>query len=65
MVNGMRAEIPSTRHSSPLKLWRLRQAATGRRITLSTGEDISARLIVLANGLNIGLRHTLGISATW
>src|SRR5262249_41751173 len=30
-------------------------------LTLSTGEEISTRLIVLANGLNIGLRHTLGI----
>ena len=32
-------------------------------MTLSTGEEISARLIVLANGLNIGLRHTLGMDA--
>jgi 2-polyprenyl-6-methoxyphenol hydroxylase-like FAD-dependent oxidoreductase len=30
-------------------------------VTLSTGEEISARLIVLANGLNISLRHSLGI----
>jgi 2-polyprenyl-6-methoxyphenol hydroxylase-like FAD-dependent oxidoreductase len=28
---------------------------------LSNGEEISARLIVLANGLNIALRHNLGI----
>ncbi len=28
---------------------------------LSNGEEISARLVVLANGLNVGLRHTLGI----
>ena len=28
---------------------------------LSNGEEISARLVVLANGLNIGLRHMLGI----
>ena len=28
---------------------------------MSSGEDISARLIVLANGLNIGLRQSLGI----
>ena len=29
---------------------------------MSTGEEISARLIVMANGLNIGLRHTLGMT---
>ena len=28
---------------------------------LSNGEEISARLVVLANGLNVGLRHQLGI----
>src|SRR5262249_392427 len=31
-------------------------------VTLSSGENVSARLVVLANGLNIGLRHTLGLS---
>ena len=30
-------------------------------VTLSNGEEVSARLVVLANGLNIGLRHKLGI----
>ena len=30
-------------------------------LTLSNGVEISARLVVLANGLNVGLRHTLGI----
>ena len=28
---------------------------------LSNGEEISARLVVFANGLNVGLRQTLGI----
>ena len=28
---------------------------------LSNGEEISARLVVLANGLNVGLRHPLGL----
>ena len=30
-------------------------------MALSNGEEISARLVVLSNGLNVGLRHTLGI----
>ncbi len=33
-----------------------------QRIALSNDETISARLVVLANGLNVGLRHMLGIS---
>ena len=36
-------------------------SADRQKITLSDGEPISARLVVLANGLNVGLRHTLGI----
>ena len=30
-------------------------------VELSNGEELSARLVVLATGLNIGLRHKLGI----
>ena len=37
-------------------------SADRQTVTLSNGEQISARLIVLANGLNIGLRHTLGMT---
>ncbi|MFX4861153.1 hypothetical protein ABTC05_19130, partial [Acinetobacter baumannii] len=32
-----------------------------QRLVLSGGEEISARLVVLANGLNVGLRRMLGI----
>jgi hypothetical protein len=32
-----------------------------QHVILSNGEGISARLVVLANGLNIALRHNLGI----
>jgi 2-polyprenyl-6-methoxyphenol hydroxylase-like FAD-dependent oxidoreductase len=32
-----------------------------QELVLSNGEKISARLVVLANGLNVGLRHQLGI----
>jgi 2-polyprenyl-6-methoxyphenol hydroxylase-like FAD-dependent oxidoreductase len=33
-----------------------------QRVVLSNEEIISARLVVLANGLNVGLRHPLGIT---
>ncbi len=62
LVNTIRAEIP---HSIPFivaKVTALSTSPERQTITLSTGEEISARLIVLANGLNIGLRHTLGIT---
>ena len=41
---------------------RSRPAPSARRVTLSTGEEISARLVVVANGLNVGLRHKLGMA---
>src|SRR4029077_11048928 len=38
-------------------------ASTDRQlVTLSTGEGISARLVIVANGLNVGLRHKLGMA---
>ena len=37
-------------------------SADRQTVTLSTGEEISARLVVVANGLNIGLRHKLGMA---
>ena len=40
---------------------RFRPAPERQKIVLSNGEEISARLVVLANGLNVGLRHQLGI----
>jgi 2-polyprenyl-6-methoxyphenol hydroxylase-like FAD-dependent oxidoreductase len=61
LVNAVRAEIP---RSVPFIHAKAAAIATGsdrQRLTLSNGEEVSARLIVLANGLNIGLRHSLGI----
>ena len=59
-VNTIRAEVPSASFIAA----KVTSIATGndrQTITLSTGDEISARLIVLANGLNVGLRHKLGI----
>lgn len=62
LVNTMRKAIPSG-------VMRIRARATGlaaggdrQHVSLSNGESVSARLIVLANGLDIGLRHALGIA---
>ena len=62
LVNAIRAEIPGARSSAfTQKLRRSRPAPTRQKLTLSDGEEISARLVVLANGLNVGLRRSLGI----
>lgn len=62
LVNTVRAEIPSTVKFVHGKVSALSTGPDRQRVTLSTGEEISARLVVLANGLNVGLRHTLGIA---
>ena len=61
MVNAIRAEIPQNVHFIPAKAASIATGSERQHLTLSTGEEISARLIVLANGLNIGLRHNVGI----
>jgi 2-polyprenyl-6-methoxyphenol hydroxylase-like FAD-dependent oxidoreductase len=61
LVNTIRAEIPQSVHFIPAKAASIATGFERQHLTLSTGEEISARLIVLANGLNIGLRHNVGI----
>ena len=58
----MRGQIPPDVADDPRQgLQHLHQRGATEDRTLSNGEEISARLVVLANGLNVGLRHTLGI----
>src|SRR5262245_12158610 len=61
LVNTMRAEIPPSVPFICAKAAAIATGADRQRVTLSTGEEISARLIVLANGLNISLRQSIGI----
>jgi 2-polyprenyl-6-methoxyphenol hydroxylase-like FAD-dependent oxidoreductase len=61
LVNTMRAQIPEDVETIHAKASVICNGAERQRLVLSTGEKISARLVVLANGLNVGLRHTLGI----
>lgn len=62
LVNTVRGLIPPR---VPMILAKVTAIATSNErqtVTLSTGEIISARLVVLANGLNISLRHSLGLA---
>jgi 2-polyprenyl-6-methoxyphenol hydroxylase-like FAD-dependent oxidoreductase len=61
MVNAMRAEIPERVGFLHAKAAAIAAGPGRQRLTLSTGEEISARLVVLANGLNLSLRRSLGI----
>ena len=61
LVNAIRAEIPPPVEQLYAKVTAISTSAERQKLTLSNGETISARLVVLANGLNVGLRRSLGI----
>jgi 2-polyprenyl-6-methoxyphenol hydroxylase-like FAD-dependent oxidoreductase len=61
LVNTLRSEIPPAVETIHAKATSISTSRERQRLVLSDGEVISARLIVLANGLNIGLRHLIGI----
>jgi 2-polyprenyl-6-methoxyphenol hydroxylase-like FAD-dependent oxidoreductase len=61
LVNAVRAEIPA-RAFVPAKVMAVSTGADRQTMVLANGEKISARLLVLATGLNNALRRMLGIS---
>jgi 2-polyprenyl-6-methoxyphenol hydroxylase-like FAD-dependent oxidoreductase len=61
LVNAIRDEIPVSVERIVAKAVAIAPGCERQQIVLSNDETISARLVVLANGLNVGLRHTLGI----
>jgi 2-polyprenyl-6-methoxyphenol hydroxylase-like FAD-dependent oxidoreductase len=61
LVNTIRAAIPTTVAFVHGKASEIATSADRQQIRLASGETISARLVVLANGLNVGLRQKLGM----
>jgi len=61
LVNTVRAQIPGDVPFIHSKVVGIANSAERQRLTLSNDEEISARLVILCNGLNLGLRHLLGI----
>ena len=61
LVNAIRAQISDSIESIFSKVISISPSPERQKLGLSNGEEISARLVVLANGLNVGLRHQLGI----
>lgn len=61
LVNTVRTQIPSNVETICAKASAISSSPERQKLVLSNGEEISARLVVFANGLNVGLRQTLGI----
>ena len=61
LISAIRAEILPAAELVYAKVTDVSTSAERQKLTLSNGETISARLVVLANGLNVGLRRNLGI----
>src|ERR1700738_426026 len=61
LVNTIRAQIPASVEFILDKVMDVATTDERQTVTLGKGEPISARLVVVANGLNIGLRHKLGM----
>lgn len=61
LVNTVRATIPAGATFISGKVTAIANSPSRQAVTLSSGEEISARLVIVANGLNSGLRHALGM----
>ena len=61
LIAAVRAEIAAPADIVYAKVTDIATSAERQKLTLSNGDMISARLVVLANGLSVGLRRNLGI----
>ena len=62
LVNTIRAEIPGGVTFIHAKAQAISTSEDRQLVTLSNGWQVSARLVVIANGLNVGLGHKLGMT---
>lgn len=61
LVTAVRAEIRAPAEMVFAKVIGIATSEERQTVTLSEGEPVSARLVVLASGLSVALRHLLGI----
>jgi len=61
LLNAVRQQIPARVRHLATKVSAISGNAGRQRITLATGDEVEAKLVILANGLNPGLRETLEI----
>jgi 2-polyprenyl-6-methoxyphenol hydroxylase-like FAD-dependent oxidoreductase len=62
LLNALRANIPEDVTSIHGKVTAIANSPDLQHITLSTGETIEARLVIMASGLNNGLRESMGMA---
>lgn len=62
LVNTVRSQIPNRTEFIHAKVTDIATGPERQTVKLSTGEEISARLVVMATGLNVGVRQKLGIA---
>jgi 2-polyprenyl-6-methoxyphenol hydroxylase-like FAD-dependent oxidoreductase len=60
LVNTVRGQIPREVATIRAKVVAVSNSAERQKLVLSNDEEISARLVILANGLNLGLRPAEG-----
>jgi 2-polyprenyl-6-methoxyphenol hydroxylase-like FAD-dependent oxidoreductase len=61
LVNAIRAQVPASVRQVRAKVTAIDNGPDRQLVTLSDGAEVSARLVVLANGLHPGLAQSLGI----
>jgi 2-polyprenyl-6-methoxyphenol hydroxylase-like FAD-dependent oxidoreductase len=61
LVNAIRGLVPATVQQIRAKVTGVANGADRQTLMLSGGEELSARLVVMANGLHPGLAQSLGI----
>jgi 2-polyprenyl-6-methoxyphenol hydroxylase-like FAD-dependent oxidoreductase len=62
LVNAVRSQIPSSTEIVQSKVADIALGPDRQTVKLANGQEISARLVVVSTGLNLGLQHKVGIS---
>jgi 2-polyprenyl-6-methoxyphenol hydroxylase-like FAD-dependent oxidoreductase len=61
LVNAVRTQVPASVSQVRAKVTGIANSAERQILMLSNGEELSARLVIMANGLHPGLAQSLGI----
>ncbi len=64
LVNAIRALIPPSVEFVADKVSAIATSSDRQTVTLANGDTVSARLVVLANGLSVSVRDSLGLTRT-
>ena len=62
LVNAIRAEVSGSAGFVQAKVTEITTGPERQTVKTSTGAEISARLVVVATGLNVGIREKLGVT---